>query len=68
MPLGRWVLHETSRQTRTWLDNGFSPPLIAVNLSGHQFEVPLDLESDIEAALAEHQLPPGLLLDHHPQR
>ena len=61
VPLGRWVLHEACRQTRKWLDTGLSPPLIAVNLSGHQFKAPMDLEADVEAALAKHQLPPGLL-------
>ncbi|HTI80996.1 MAG TPA: EAL domain-containing protein [Acetobacteraceae bacterium] len=61
VPLGRWVLQEACRQTRKWLDSGLSPPLIAINLSGHQFKAPLDLERDIEAALAEYRLPPGLL-------
>ena len=61
VPLGRWVLREACRQTRKWLDVGLSPPLIAVNLSGHQFKAPKELERDIEAAVAEVQLPPELL-------
>jgi EAL domain-containing protein (putative c-di-GMP-specific phosphodiesterase class I) len=61
VPLGRWVLREACRQTRAWLDAGLSPPLIAVNLSGSQFKTPVELESDIEAAVAEEQLPPQLL-------
>jgi diguanylate cyclase (GGDEF)-like protein/PAS domain S-box-containing protein len=61
VPLGRWVLQEACRQTRQWLDAGISPPLIAVNLSGNQFKAPTELENDIEAAVAEAQLPPELL-------
>ena len=59
--LGRWVLGEACRQTRRWLDAGLAPPLIAVNLSGTQFKMPLQLEMDIAAAVAESGLPPQLL-------
>lgn len=61
LPLGRWVLAEACRQTKQWLDAGFAPPLIAVNLSGIQFKMPLQLEMDIAAAVAESGLPPQLL-------
>jgi EAL domain-containing protein (putative c-di-GMP-specific phosphodiesterase class I) len=61
LPLGRWVLSEACRQTKQWLDAGFAPPLIAVNLSGIQFKLPLQLEMDIAAALADSGLPPQFL-------
>src|SRR5580692_11678521 len=52
-PLGRWVLSEACRQTKQWLEAGIAPSLVAVNLSGIQFKMPLQLEKDIAAALAE---------------
>jgi diguanylate cyclase (GGDEF)-like protein/PAS domain S-box-containing protein len=59
--LGRWVLFRACRQARSWLDAGFAPGHIAVNVSGRQFESPVVLESEIAAALAESRLPPRLL-------
>jgi diguanylate cyclase (GGDEF)-like protein len=35
--LGEWVLHEACRQARTWLDQGFDPGVVSVNLSARQF-------------------------------
>lgn len=35
--LGAWVLRETCRQGRQWLDEGFPPLTLAVNVSAHQF-------------------------------
>ncbi|HET7191545.1 MAG TPA: bifunctional diguanylate cyclase/phosphodiesterase [Pseudolabrys sp.] len=61
VPLGHWVLHEACRQMKNWLDVGIAPPMIGVNVSGLQFKVPLELENDVAAILAETALPPGLL-------
>jgi EAL domain-containing protein (putative c-di-GMP-specific phosphodiesterase class I) len=61
VPLGHWVLHEACRQIKRWLDAGIAPPLIAVNLSGVQFKMPLQLEDDIAAILAESGLPARFL-------
>jgi diguanylate cyclase (GGDEF)-like protein len=36
-PIGRWVLHETCRQTQAWLQAGLDPGLIAVNVSTVEF-------------------------------
>jgi EAL domain-containing protein (putative c-di-GMP-specific phosphodiesterase class I) len=35
--IGEWVLRETCRQTRAWLDQGLRPGLVSVNLSARQF-------------------------------
>ena len=61
VPLGRWVMDEACRQTKWWLDVGIAPPLIAINVSAIQFKMPLELERDIVAAVAEIGLPPQLL-------
>jgi len=45
--VGEWVLRETCRQGRQWLDAGLSPLTLAVNVSSHQFR-----RSDICALVA----------------
>ncbi|HYN12540.1 MAG TPA: EAL domain-containing protein [Burkholderiales bacterium] len=35
--LGEWVLRESCRQTREWLDGGLKPGVVSVNLSARQF-------------------------------
>lgn len=35
--IGAWVLRETCRQGKQWLDEGFPPITLAVNVSPHQF-------------------------------
>ncbi|MDP2098565.1 MAG: EAL domain-containing protein [Methylobacter sp.] len=37
MDIGAWVLQETCRQGRQWLDAGLPPLMLAVNVSAHQF-------------------------------
>ncbi|TAN70457.1 MAG: EAL domain-containing protein [Methylobacter sp.] len=37
IPIGEWVLRETCRQGRQWLDAGLPPLTLAVNVSPHQF-------------------------------
>jgi diguanylate cyclase (GGDEF)-like protein len=56
--IGRWVMQQSCRQMKEWLDAGVAPPLIAVNLSALQFKTPRELENDIEAILAETGVPP----------
>jgi diguanylate cyclase (GGDEF)-like protein len=55
--LGRWVMHESCRQMREWLDAGVAPSLIGVNLSARQFKAPHELENDIAAILQETGVP-----------
>jgi EAL domain-containing protein (putative c-di-GMP-specific phosphodiesterase class I) len=57
VPLGHWVLREACHQIKLWLDADIAPPLISVNLSGVQFKMPLQLEDDIAAILAEVGVP-----------
>jgi diguanylate cyclase (GGDEF)-like protein/PAS domain S-box-containing protein len=38
IPLGQWVLRTACRQAKVWLDAGFSPFRITVNVSARQFE------------------------------
>lgn len=45
--LGEWVLAETCRQGRAWLDAGLPPLTLAVNVSPHQFR-----SSDMNALVA----------------
>jgi diguanylate cyclase (GGDEF)-like protein len=59
--LGRWVMKESCRQMKEWLDAGVAPPLIAVNLSALQFKTPRELEKDIDAILTETGVPPHKL-------
>jgi EAL domain-containing protein (putative c-di-GMP-specific phosphodiesterase class I) len=55
--LGRWVMREACAQTKRWLDAGIAPPSVAVNVSAVQFKMPLELQSDIAAVLADSGLP-----------
>jgi diguanylate cyclase (GGDEF)-like protein/PAS domain S-box-containing protein len=59
--LGRWVLKESCRQMKLWLEAGIAPDLTAINLSAVQFKGSFDLEGDIAAALAASGLPPSML-------
>jgi diguanylate cyclase (GGDEF)-like protein/PAS domain S-box-containing protein len=60
VPIGRWVLQEACRQTRSWqLRYPGDPPLsVAVNLSPRQFEQP-ELTEEVANALRESGLAPG---------
>ncbi|WP_309498428.1 EAL domain-containing protein, partial [Sulfurovum sp.] len=58
--IGEWVLRTAIQQTKDWMDDGFTPIIIAVNLSAIQFRQKnlLKLVTDI---LSEIQLPPEYL-------
>ena len=59
--LGRWILRKACRQAKAWLDEGIPSIVMGVNVSAIQLRNPLELEKDIEAILAETQLPAHLL-------
>lgn len=60
LPLGSWVLRTACAQARAWMDEGFSPVRIAVNLSARQFQQP-DLVEQVAANLRQARLPGELL-------
>ncbi|WP_428825764.1 EAL domain-containing protein [Azonexus sp. IMCC34842] len=57
LPLGDWVLAEAARRNRAWIDAGWQPVPIAVNVSARQFEQP-DFPEKVRAALARADLDP----------
>jgi diguanylate cyclase (GGDEF)-like protein len=59
--LGNWVLREACGQMRRWIDAGIAPPLMAVNVSGHQFKTPLAFENEITDIVAKAALEPQRL-------
>ncbi len=60
MALGEWVLRTACEQGQRWLEMGFPPLFIAVNLSGRQLQQH-DLVQRIAAVLEETHLPPQWL-------
>jgi len=54
--IGEWVLRETCRQGREWLDAGLPPLTLAVNVSAHQYNQS-DISSLVAAVLAETSFP-----------
>ena len=57
--LGNWILEETCRQIREWLDAGMSLVPIAVNLSARQFDG--QLPERLRLATERHKVPCELL-------
>ncbi|MFZ2405902.1 MAG: EAL domain-containing protein [Methylobacter sp.] len=58
--IGEWVLRETCRQGRQWLDKGLPPLTLAVNVSPQQFRRS-DINALVATVLAETGLPSGQL-------
>jgi diguanylate cyclase (GGDEF)-like protein/PAS domain S-box-containing protein len=59
--LGRWILREACRQAMAWFEDGIAPIVMGVNFSALQLRSPLDVETDVVAALAETRLPANCL-------
>lgn len=59
-PIGDWVLRETCRQLREWLDAGFNAVPVSVNVSVVQFATG-DLPDTVSDALEAYELPADLL-------
>ncbi len=59
-PLGEWALREACRQGREWLDQGFGPLNLAVNLSARQLQQS-DLAASVGRVLADTGFPPERL-------
>lgn len=60
IPIGEWVLRKVCRQIRHWLDSGYNPVSIAVNVSARQFRAP-GLHRFIVDTLQEFAIPPQLI-------
>jgi diguanylate cyclase (GGDEF)-like protein/PAS domain S-box-containing protein len=58
--VGAWVLRETCRQGKEWLDKGFKPISLAVNVSQHQIRQS-DINGLVEGVLRETGFPAGNL-------
>ncbi|OQW80940.1 MAG: two-component system response regulator [Proteobacteria bacterium ST_bin16] len=60
VPLGEWVLRTACAQGRAWIDAGFAPLVMAVNLSVRQFQSE-NLAEVIQRVLEETKLPAACL-------
>ena len=58
--LGDWVLEEVCRQSRAWMDEGFAPVQIALNVSPLQLNR-LNFTMKVASTLERHHLSPHLL-------
>ena len=57
---GAWIIDQACRQIAQWVANGTGELRVAVNVSSRQF-VEGDLEADVRAAIARHNVDPSLL-------
>lgn len=60
VPLGEWVLRTACAQGRAWIDAGFAPLVMAVNLSVRQFQSE-NLVELVQQVLEETKLPAACL-------
>jgi EAL domain-containing protein (putative c-di-GMP-specific phosphodiesterase class I) len=58
--LGHWILLESCRQAKTWIDQGFEVRKISVNVSVAQIRQ-IGFEREVENILRETRLPPSIL-------
>ena len=69
-PIGDWVLRTAFAQNKLWLNSGFSPMRLAVNVSARQFQQAaftatvrdLLTETDLDPALLELELTEGSIM------
>ncbi|MBP1995857.1 sensor domain-containing protein [Paenibacillus eucommiae] len=61
VPIGEWVLREACLQNRKWMDRGFTPLRVSVNLSLRQF-LQADLVQKVEGILQETGIHPENLM------
>jgi diguanylate cyclase len=60
VPMGRWVLGEACRQTRSWLDAGLPPTPVSVNISALEFR-DKDFLGNVVEVLELNRLDPHFL-------
>lgn len=59
-PIGEWVIKEACRQNKEWIDKGYKPRRISVNISARQFQYYKFLET-VSNALKDTGLEPDYL-------
>lgn len=59
-PIGEWVIKEACRQNKMWIDKGYKPRRVSVNISPRQFQYYNFIDTVYEA-LEETGLPPKYL-------
>ena len=60
VPVGEWILRTACLQAKTWVDSGWPPFIMSINISARQFQQP-DLDMKIIHILQETGLSPQLL-------
>lgn len=60
VPIGQWILEESCRQTKQWMDRGFEPLSVSVNISGKQFQQ-RDFAATVKKVLEDTGLDPSYL-------
>lgn len=58
--IGLWVVREACKQIRCWLDDGFHPPRVAINIASQQLSDP-QLLSQVHSSLEHYNLTPDML-------
>ncbi len=56
IPIGYWILREACRQNKYWMDQGYPPMIISVNISARQLQQK-DFVENVKLILAETALP-----------
>lgn len=60
IPIGEWVLREACRQCRSWIDKGYPPLQMSVNISSKQF-YQLDFVDKVIEILKDNDIHPHML-------
>jgi EAL domain-containing protein (putative c-di-GMP-specific phosphodiesterase class I) len=59
--IGRWVVDRVCNHIRAWREQGVTPPVIAIDLSGAQFKLATDIGRTVEDAIARAGIGPEQL-------
>ena len=60
LPIGKWVIKEAIRQISIWIEKGYKPLPVSINLSPRQF-YDVKLVDYIKETLEDYQIDPSLL-------
>jgi len=60
VPIGEWILRESLRQLKEWLDSGMPPLVISVNVSVKQLDDP-NFVTIVKEALNDYKVDPALI-------